>query len=171
MSMAAGEYVSVSSQSDTETADLNREQRELREQPRAELDELAAIYIKRGVESQLARKVAEQMMRHDALGTHARDELGISEISTARPLQAAFTSALTFSAGAALPLLTAVLSPASITGYTVFIASLIALALLGSLAAKAGGAGVLRPTIRVTFWGAAGMAVTAAVGMAFGTVV
>jgi VIT1/CCC1 family predicted Fe2+/Mn2+ transporter len=171
MSMAAGEYVSVSSQSDTENADLNRERRELREQPGAELDELASIYVDRGVEPELARKVAEQMMRHDALGTHARDELGISEISTARPLQAAFTSALTFSAGAALPLLTAVLSPVSIAGYTVFIASLIALAFLGALAAKAGGAGILKPTLRVTFWGAAGMAITAAVGMAFGTVV
>ena len=171
MSMAAGEYVSVSSQSDTENADLNRERRELREQAGAELDELASIYVDRGVEPELARKVAEQMMRHDALGTHARDELGISEISTARPLQAAFTSALTFSAGAALPLLTAVLSPVSIAGYTVFIASLIALAFLGALAAKAGGAGILKPTLRVTFWGAAGMAITAAVGMAFGTVV
>lgn len=171
MSMAAGEYVSVSSQSDTEQADLARERAELREMPEAELDELARIYVGRGVEPALARQIAGQMMAHDALGAHARDELGITEISTARPVQAALTSAATFSAGAALPLAAAALSPLSATGIAVSAVSLLSLALLGAIGARAGGAGMLKPAVRVTFWGAAAMALTAAIGLAFGTAV
>lgn len=168
MSMAAGEYVSVSSQSDTEKADLVRETTELLEQPEEELAELAAIYVGRGVAPDVARTVAEQMMQHDALGAHARDELGISEISTARPLQAAVTSGLTFSAGAALPLLAALLAPQGWIVWAVSIASLLALAILGALSAGAGGASVVRPTFRVVAWGIAAMATTAAVGSLFG---
>jgi vacuolar iron transporter family protein len=171
MSMAAGEYVSVSSQSDTEQADLARERKELRENVDFERDELADIYEKRGVEPDLARQVAEQLMKNGALGAHARDELGISEITTARPIQAALTSAATFSAGAAMPLLAVLLSPNSLLVPIVSVGSLLFLALLGAIGAKAGGANVLRATARVTFWGALAMALTAGIGKLFGTVV
>lgn len=164
MSMAAGEYVSVSSQADTEQADLERERRELATDPAAEQEELARIYIERGLNADLARRVAEQLMAKDALGAHARDELGLSKITAARPVQAALTSAATFSAGAALPLLVAVVSPPTITLYTVSAASLIFLAVLGALGARAGGAPILRATARVAFWGALAMAVTAGIG-------
>jgi vacuolar iron transporter family protein len=168
MSMAAGEYVSVSSQSDTEGADLARERAELATQPDSELEELAYIYQARGVEPALAREVARQMMAKDALGAHARDELGISDMSKARPVQAAFTSAATFAAGAALPLLVAALWPGEGMSWGVSVASLVFLAGLGALGAKTGGAGLWRAAVRVTFWGALAMALTAAVGMAFG---
>jgi VIT1/CCC1 family predicted Fe2+/Mn2+ transporter len=171
MSMAAGEYVSVSSQSDTETADLAVERQELSDNPAFELEELAAIYVKRGVDQALARQVAQQLMAKDALGAHAHDELGISEITTARPVQAALTSAATFAAGAAMPLLMVVVSPASVLVPAVFAASLGFLALLGAIGAKAGGASMLRATIRVTFWGALAMALTAGIGKLFGTVI
>jgi len=153
MSMAAGEYVSVSSQSDTERADLARERKELSENVEFEKEELAQIYVKRGLELPLARKVAQQLMAKDALTAHARDELGISEITTARPVQAALTSAATFSVGAAMPLLMVVISPTSALVPIVSAASLGFLALLGAIGAKAGGANVLRATARVTFWG------------------
>jgi VIT1/CCC1 family predicted Fe2+/Mn2+ transporter len=171
MSMAAGEYVSVSSQADTERADLARERNELSKDIAAEHAELANIYVKRGLEPDLARQVADQLMTKDAMGAHARDELGISEITTARPIQAALTSAATFSVGAAMPLLAVLVSP---TGYLVPIvsaASLIFLAVLGAIGARAGGANVLRATARVTFWGALAMALTAGIGALFGTVV
>ncbi len=171
MSMAAGEYVSVSSQSDTEQADLARERTELALSPAAELDELAEIYARRGVDPALARQVARQLMAKDALGAHARDELGISEITTARPVQAALTSAATFSVGAAMPLLMVVVSPAAALVPIVSAASLGFLALLGAIGAKAGGANVLRATARVTFWGALAMALTAGIGKLLGTVV
>ncbi len=171
MSMAAGEYVSVSSQSDTEQADLARERSELAQSPAAELDELAGIYARRGVDPALARQVARQLMAKDALGAHARDELGISEITTARPVQAALTSAATFSVGAAMPLLMVVVSPAAALVPIVSAASLGFLALLGAIGAKAGGADVLRATARVTFWGALAMALTAGIGKLLGTVV
>ncbi len=171
MSMAAGEYVSVSSQSDTEQADLARERAELRENPAFELDELASIYAERGVEQTLARQVAEQLMAKDALTAHARDELGISEITTARPIQAALASAATFSVGAAMPLLMVVVSPAAALVPVVSAASLGFLALLGAVGAKTGGANILRATARVTFWGALAMALTAGIGRLFGTVV
>jgi VIT1/CCC1 family predicted Fe2+/Mn2+ transporter len=171
MSMAAGEYVSVSSQSDTERADLARERNELATQPDLELEELTQIYAARGVEPALARQVAQQLTARDALGAHARDELGISAISAARPVQAAFTSAATFAAGAALPLVVVLLSPLSMLAWSVSLASLAFLALLGAVSAKGGGAGMLRAVGRVTFWGAAAMAVTAAIGALFGTVV
>ena len=169
MSMAAGEYVSVSSQSDTEQADLNRERAELENNPDAELNELTKIYAKRGVDKELARQVAIQLMKKDALGSHARDELGISEITAARPIQAAFTSAGTFTLGAVLPLLTALMCPVNILIPAVSVASLIFLALLGALGAKAGGAHVLKATARVIFWGALAMAIAAGVGALFGT--
>ena len=171
MSMATGEYVSVSSQSDTEQADLARERNELRDNVEFEREELAQIYVKRGLEPSLARKVAEQLMAKDALTTHAREELGISEITTARPVQAALTSALTFSVGAALPLLMVVISPIGAIVPLVSAASLGFLALLGAIGARAGGAKVLRATVRVTFWGALAMALTAGIGKVFGTVV
>ncbi len=171
MSMAAGEYVSVSSQADTEAADLTRERTELATMPEFELNELTAIYVQRGLEPVLARQVAEQLMAKDALAAHARDELGISEITTARPVQAAFASAATFAVGAALPLLVVLLSPAAGLVYTVSITSLFFLALLGVLAARAGGAPPLKAALRVTFWGALAMGLTAAVGALFGTVV
>jgi len=171
MSMAAGEYVSVSSQSDTEQADLARERKELSANPASELDELANIYATRGVEPALARQVAQQLMAKDALGAHARDELGISQITTARPVQAALTSAATFSAGAAMPLLMAVIAPARMLVLTVPLTSLIFLALLGAIGAWAGGANIWRATARVTFWGAFAMALTAGIGKLFGTVV
>ena len=169
--MAAGEYVSVSSQSDSETADLARERRELETDPAAETEELAAIYVARGLEPELASRVAEQLMAKDALGSHARDELGISEITAARPVQAALTSAVTFAAGAIVPLLAALLSPASLAAYTVSAASLVFLAVLGALGAWAGGAGIVRPTVRVAFWGAIAMAVTAGIGSLVGRAV
>ncbi|MBR0662707.1 VIT1/CCC1 transporter family protein, partial [Neoroseomonas oryzicola] len=171
MSMAAGEYVSVSSQSDTEQADLARERRELGEKPEAELEELAAIYARRGVDPVVAREVARQLMAKDALTAHARDELGISEITTARPIQAALTSAATFAVGAAMPLLMVLVSPPGVLVAVVSAASLGFLALLGAIGARAGGAHVLRATARVTFWGALAMALTAGIGKIFGTVV
>ena len=168
MSMAAGEYVSVSSQSDTERADLTRERNELATQPEFELAELAGVYTARGVEPGLARQVAAQLMAKDALGAHARDELGISEVTTARPVQAAFTSALTFSAGAALPLAAAALSPLGALVPAVSVASLAFLALLGGVGARVGGAPVWKAVMRVSFWGAVAMGVTAGVGALFG---
>lgn len=171
MSMAAGEYVSVSSQSDTERADLARESKELAEDLDSEREELAQIYVKRGVDHDLAVRVADQLMAKDALGAHARDELGISEITTARPVQAALTSAATFAIGAAMPLLMVLISPVSYLIPVVTVASLAFLALLGAIGARAGGANVLRATARVTFWGALAMALTAGIGALFGTVV
>jgi VIT1/CCC1 family predicted Fe2+/Mn2+ transporter len=171
MSMAAGEYVSVSSQSDTEQADLARERKELAAAPQSELQELTQIYVKRGIDEELARQVAQQLMAKDALGAHARDELGISEITTARPVQAAVTSAASFSVGAAMPLLMVVISPANMLVPLVSAASLVFLALLGTIGARAGGANILRATARVTFWGALAMALTAGIGKLFGTVV
>lgn len=170
MSMAAGEYVSVSSQADTERADLLRERGELAESPTAEHAELAGIYVRRGLSPALASEVATQLMAHDALGAHARDELGISATLTARPIQAAFTSALTFAVGAALPLVVAgVSSPARLVP-VVAAASLVSLGGLGALAARAGGARPWVGALRVVFWGALAMAVTAAIGKLFGTV-
>jgi vacuolar iron transporter family protein len=171
VSMAAGEYVSVSSQSDTEQADLARERKELGENPEFELDELAEIYVKRGVDETVARKVAQQLMAKDALSAHARDELGISEITAARPVQAALTSAASFSVGAAMPLLMVIVSPAGALVAIVSAASLAFLAFLGAIGARAGGANILRGTARVTFWGALAMALTAGIGKVFGTVV
>ena len=171
MSMAAGEYVSVSSQSDTEHADFARERKELRENVEFEREELAQIYVKRGVDHELARRVADQLMAKDALGAHARDELGISEISTARPVQAALTSAATFAIGAAMPLSMVLVSPTDKLVPIVSVASLGFLALLGAVGAKAGGADAVRATSRVTFWGALAMALTAGIGALFGTVV
>ena len=171
LSMAAGEYVSVSSQSDTEQADLTRERAELKYQPEFELEELADIYAARGVEKPLAREVARQLMAKDALGAHARDELGISEITTARPVQAAFTSAITFAAGALLPLLAVILTPTAWLLYSVPAATIVFLALLGALGAQAGGANLPVGAIRVAFWGALAMAVTAGIGAIFGHVV
>lgn len=171
MSMAAGEYVSVSSQSDTEQADLARERAELLSQPAFEREELAQVYVKRGVEPDLARQVADQLMAKDALAAHAQDELGISEVTTARPIQAALTSAATFSAGAAMPLAMVLVSPPSTLVAVVSIASLLFLALLGAIGAWAGGANILKATIRVTFWGALAMALTAGIGVLVGTAV
>jgi VIT1/CCC1 family predicted Fe2+/Mn2+ transporter len=171
MSMAAGEYVSVSSQADTESADLAREQRELAADPKSETNELAQIYVGRGVEPALARQVAVQLMAKDALGAHARDELGISEAITARPIQAALTSAATFASGAALPLLTAIFAPQAVLVPAVFAMSLFFLAVLGALGARVGGADILKPTLRVAFWGAFAMAVTAGIGALIGKAV
>lgn len=170
MSMAAGEYVSVSSQADTEQADLAREGAELKAQPENEHKELAAIYVKRGLAPALAKQVAEQLMAHDALGAHAKDELGITVMTEARPVQAALTSALTFSVGASLPLLAAVVAPASLLIPMVAGTSLVVLTALGALAARAGGALVFRASSRVAFWGALAMAITAGVGKLFGVV-
>lgn len=170
MSMAAGEYVSVSSQADTEQADLNRERKELVEDGPHEHKELAAIYVERGLDPELANRVAEQLMRHDALGAHARDELGISDTGTARPILAALTSAATFSVGAILPLLIAVFAPPEFDLVLwVSSGSLLFLTLLGMLAAYSGGAGMLKGAFRVAFWGALAMGLTAAVGSIFGT--
>jgi VIT1/CCC1 family predicted Fe2+/Mn2+ transporter len=169
MSMAAGEYVSVSSQSDTEQADLSRERRELAQNIDFEREELAQIYVARGLDADLARKVSHQLMAKDALGAHARDELGISEISTARPVQAALTSAATFAVGAAMPLVTVLLSSPNSIIVAVSVASLGFLALLGAIGAKVGGANVMRATARVTFWGALAMALTAGIGALVGT--
>lgn len=171
MSMAAGEYVSVSSQADTEKADLVREGAELAASPEFERDELTEIYVGRGVEPELAGRVAEQLMAKGALAAHARDELGISDTTTARPLQAALTSAATFAVGAAMPLLMVVLAPAEWLVVAVSAASLVFLALLGAIGARAGGADIWRATVRVTFWGALAMALTAGIGRLFGTVV
>lgn len=171
MSMAAGEYVSVSSQSDTEQADLDRERKELETQPEFEREELAQIYVARGIQPDLARQVADQLMAKDALAAHALDELGISEMATARPIQAALTSAATFAVGAALPLLMVFISPANLLVWTVSIASLLFLALLGAVGARAGGANVWRATLRVTFWGAFAMALTAGIGAVVGTAI
>jgi vacuolar iron transporter family protein len=171
MSMAAGEYVSVSSQSDTEQADLARERAELEADPEAEHAELVRIYRARGLDSETADAAATQMAVFDRLGTHARDELGISEMTTARPIQAAMTSATTFSVGAALPLLVAVLVPLAKNMVAVSAASLLFLALLGAVGARAGGANVMRATIRVAFWGALAMACTAGIGRLVGTAV
>ncbi len=168
MSMAAGEYVSVSSQSDAERADIARETRELEDQPEFEVEELANIYVGRGLTPELARQVAEQLMAKDALAAHARDELGISEITTARPVQAALASAATFSVGAALPLAVVLASPPQNLIVAVAAASLVFLAALGAAGAQAGGASPLRPVLRVVFWGALAMAVTAAIGSALG---
>lgn len=166
--MAAGEYVSVSSQADTEQADLARERVELATDTEREHAELAAIYVQRGVEQKLAEQVATQLMAADALGSHARDELGISETVSARPLQAAFSSALAFTVGALLPLLVALVSGTQWLAWTVGIASLAFLAALGALAAYTGGAGIVKGMWRVTFWGALAMALTAGVGLMFG---
>jgi vacuolar iron transporter family protein len=171
MSMAAGEYVSVSSQSDTEKADLARERRELSDDPRAEHDELTEIYVKRGVDPITARLVAQQLMKKDPLGAHARDELGISEITTARPVQAALTSAVMFSVGAAMPLLMVIVAPINMLVPVVSAASLGFLAVLGAVGAKAGGANILRATLRVTFWGALALSITAGIGKLFGTII
>lgn len=171
MSMAAGEYVSVSSQADTEGADLERERAELRNQPESELDELSAIYQRRGLDAALARQVAEGLTAHDALAAHARDELGISDTTAARPVQAALTSAATFAAGAALPLLAAAVVTGSAQITLVALTALLFLAVLGAVGAKAGGAPMGRAALRVTFWGALAMVVTAAIGSAFGAVV
>lgn len=168
MSMAAGEYVSVSSQSDTEQADLGREREELATDAEGELRELAGIYVERGLDSSLARQVAEQLTAHDALGAHARDELGITDMHAARPIQAALASAGMFAIGAALPLLAAILVPERAIVVTVAITSLVFLATLGALSAHAGGASLMRGAIRVTFWGALAMALTAGVGALFG---
>ncbi|WP_453977827.1 VIT1/CCC1 transporter family protein [Brevundimonas sp. Marseille-Q4549] len=171
MSMAAGEYVSVSSQSDTEKADLAREAAELAAAPAAELDELAGIYIARGVQPDTARTVAEQLMAHDSLGAHARDELGITSFTTARPVQAALTSAATFATGAALPLATVAIAPDSVLLAAVAASAFVGLGVLGAMGARAGGANVPRSMIRVVFWGVLAMAVTAGIGRLFGTVV
>jgi VIT1/CCC1 family predicted Fe2+/Mn2+ transporter len=168
MSMAAGEYVSVSSQADTQDADLARERRELAADPEHEHEELAAIYVQRGLEPALAADVAKQLMKHDAIGAHARDELGISEMLTAQPVQAALASASTFAVGAALPLLIVLLFPVSALVWAVSGGSLLFLAILGSLSARAGGASTAMAAARVTFWGALAMALTAAVGALFG---
>jgi VIT1/CCC1 family predicted Fe2+/Mn2+ transporter len=168
MSMAAGEYVSVSSQADTERADLDRELKELRADPAAEQQELADIYVKRGLSPELADQVAGQLMAGDALAAHARDELGITEVSTARPIQAALTSAATFATGAAFPVVVAVAAPQSVVVETVAVASLAFLGALGWMGAIAGGAAPLKATMRVVFWGAVAMVVTAAIGTLFG---
>ncbi|MDQ6681077.1 MAG: VIT family protein [Pseudomonadota bacterium] len=171
MSMATGEYVSVSSQSDTEAAALSEERAELKKDEAGERRELAAIYVKRGLDLALARQVADKLMDHDALSAHARDELGISEISTARPLQAAGASALSYAVGAALPLAVVAFMPPASLAVAVAVVALIALAVLGGLAAKTGGASVVPGVIRVTFWSALAMAVTYGVGTLFGTTV
>lgn len=171
MSMAAGEYVSVSSQADTEKADLTRERKEIELDEPFEREELASIYVDRGLDPSLAKQVAEQLMAHDALAAHARDELGIIETMAARPIQAAFASAATFALGAAMPLLTVLLTPESRMSTVVSGVSLIFLAALGMLAARAGGAPQMKSVVRVVFWGALAMGLTAAVGALFGTVV
>ncbi len=170
MSMAAGEYVSVHSQADTEQAELKRERTELKADNQGEQQELAAIYVARGLDSPLATLVAEQLMAHDALGAHARDELGISETLRARPIQAALASAASFAAGAAMPVLVTAVAPQGWLIYLVSGSSLVFLLLLGGLAARAGGAGMMVGAFRVTFWGALAMALTAGIGTLFGTV-
>ena len=170
MSMAAGEYVSVSSQKDVEKAELDREKFELAEYPEAELAELREIYVQRGLSEDLAGQVAEALTAHDALGAHARDELGLTEAAAARPIEAAGASAVTFSAGAAIPLIVAVLSPQAVVGPAIAVATVLGLVGLGALGAWAGGAPMLRPVLRVTFWGLMALAVTALVGRLFGAV-
>ena len=170
MSMAAGEYVSVHSQADTEKADLERERGELKSDDAGERRELTAIYVERGLEPTLAKQVADQLMAHDALGAHARDELGISETLSARPVQAALASAASFAAGASLPLAVAAATPETMMIPLVSGTSLVFLALLGALAARAGGAPMAIGTFRLTFWGALAMAITAGVGALFGTI-
>ncbi|BBK38972.1 membrane protein [Allostella sp. ATCC 35155] len=169
MSMAAGEYVSVSSQSDTEKADIAREAGELRDNPEAELDELTDIYVKRGLTPDLARLVAVQLTANGGLDAHVRDELNLSEMTAAQPVQAALTSAATFAAGAALPMLTLAIVPDRIIAVAVTVSALVFLALLGAIGAAAGGAGVTKAVVRVTFWGAIAMAITAGIGKLFGT--
>ena len=169
MSMASGEYVSVSSQSDSEGADIERESRELSENTFGETKELAEIYTKRGLEKTLAQKVAEQLMAHDALGAHTRDELGISDLTAARPIQAALASAAAFSVGGLLPVLIATLTPAGFEIASISIASQALLVVLGAVGARAGGANMMKAAIRVTFWGALAMAVTAGIGVLLGT--
>jgi len=169
MSMAAGEYVSVSSQSDSEAADIERERRELRDDREYELRELTGTYVKRGLDQSLARQVAEQLMMYDALEAHTRDELGISDATVARPVQAALTSAAAFAAGASLPFLTALVAPRSGAAVAIAIVSLISLAVMGAIGAKAGGATMATAASRVTFWGALAMAATAGIGMVVGT--
>jgi VIT1/CCC1 family predicted Fe2+/Mn2+ transporter len=171
MSMAAGEFVSVHSQADTEAADLELERRELRTDDKGEHAELTAIYVGRGLEPSLAKQVADQLMAHDALGAHARDELGISETLRARPIQAASASAASFAVGAGMPLLVAALSPAASLAVAVAVTSMVFLMFLGALAARAGGADVMLGAGRVTLWGALAMAITAGVGALFGTIV
>jgi VIT1/CCC1 family predicted Fe2+/Mn2+ transporter len=171
MSMAAGEYVSVHSQADTEQAELDLERAELKADDKGEHRELMAIYVARGLDPALAKKVADQLMVHDALGAHARDELGISETFRARPIQAALASAGSFAVGAAMPLLVTVIAPAAGLVPLVSATSLVFLAILGGLAARAGGAQMTMGAVRVTFWGALAMALTAGVGWLFGTVV
>lgn len=168
LSMAAGEYVSVSSQADSEHADIAREKHELTMDWDGEVSELAEIYCSRGLNNTLAHQVATALMQHDALGAHARDELGLSEITAARPLQAAFASAIAFSSGAVLPVAAAVISPAAWVSWSVSLTSIAALALLGFVGAQAGGAAPLRPIVRVTFWGIAAMSVTSGIGQLFG---
>jgi VIT1/CCC1 family predicted Fe2+/Mn2+ transporter len=169
MSMAAGEYVSVSSQADSERADIGRERQELIDNPAGELNELAGIYVRRGLTKSLAHQVAAELMARDALGSHTRDELGISDMTVARPVQAAFASAAAFSGGAILPLLASIATSSNWLVEAVSLASLIFLAVLGVVGAKLGGADMLRAAIRVTFWGASAMAVTAAIGYIVGT--
>ena len=171
MSMAAGEYVSVSSQTDAEQADLARETRELTETPEAELEELTRIYVDRGLDRDLAEKVARQLTERDALGSHARDELGISDTVTARPIQAALVSALTFALGAVVPLIVVLLVPQAQIAILVAASTIVGLGVLGGLGASAGGAGLVRGAARVTLWGALAMAATAAVGTIFGVAV
>lgn len=171
LSMAAGEYVSVSSQRDAENADLARERKELVDQPDFELQELTDIYVARGVEPSLARQVAQQLMARDALGVHAREELGISELTTARPITAALASAASFAVGAAVPVLVALFSPEGRVTWFVTAASLVCLAALGAIGAQAGGANIGRAVVRVTFWGALAMAITAAIGHLSGVAV
>lgn len=170
MSMAAGEYVSVSSQSDTERADLNIERKALAEHYDVEQEELAAIYVTRGLTPDLARQVAEQLMIHDALGAHAKDEIGLTDTGQARPLQAALSSAATFTIGALLPLLVAWWAPPSLLISLVALFSLLFLALLGAISARVGGAPILKATLRVMFWGALAMVLTFAIGRLFGVV-
>ena len=169
--MAAGEYVSVSSQSDSEQADLGREAAELREDPKGEQAELAGIYVKRGLSVALAAEVAGQLMAKDALSAHARDELGISKSTAAKPLQAALASAISFTLGAAAPLAVAAIAPQNLVVYAVGATALLALAALGAAGAKAGGAPMMAAVVRVTFWGALAMIVTAGIGHVFGTVI
>jgi vacuolar iron transporter family protein len=168
MSMAAGEYVSVSSQADSEHADLERERRELEADVAAERVELAAIYVQRGLQPALAHEVAQQLMAHDALGAHARDELGLSSTRRAQPVQAAVASATSFAIGGAWPLLLLLLAPVGLTLPVIFLGSLLSLAILGAIAARAGGAGMLRGALRVSLWSALAMAMTIAIGSAFG---
>ena len=171
MSMAAGEYVSVQSQADTENADIEREKNELEMEPELELDELTAIYVSRGLDEPLARQVALKLMSTDALGAHARDELGITETLRAQPIQAAFSSAISFIAGGIIPIIAAILAPSSLVAQISSVSALITLLILGGIAAYAGGASVVKGSIRVAFWGALAMVITAVVGKLFGAVV